>query len=432
MRQFLLLLILNLLHSFLQAQQDDPLIPVRLLLINEKYEELVSVTDTLMVPDSIKAEMNYYTGQAFRELSMHDSALYCFQQAHAGDSLNLSYGKAVGRAYHSLGRTREAIQVFEDGLAKDPLDRKLRIDLAALYLSRRQYAESLGLYRNLIEGDSLNYLFYKQAGRCFLTTGPEDSTLYYFEKAFKLNPADPYLTQQITNMYLRKKDLDMAFETMRKGFQYDMDNPDLLRLRGYLWFVDNNYKLAIDDFTESALQDSNSAFTYKYLGLSYFEVRLYDDSREALSRAFQLDSLDAETVFFLGSACRWSKHEEEAVEYYLKTIELLKPLPGQLKNTHIQLAELYKVLHRFDLALEAYREAYSYDTLDNVIFFRMAQVYDQNLDQKRLAIEYYEKYLSGMVTDHQLFDATEGTSEILLQHVQERIDYLKGELFFEE
>ena len=133
---------------------------------------------------------------------------------------------------------------------------------------------------------------------------------------------------------------------------------------------------------------------YRILGLSLLEEKRVDESRLALSRAFVMDSLDAEIAFFLGSACRWSKYEEKAVEYYLKAIELLKPLPGQMKNIHMELAELYKVLHRFDEALGSYHDAYSHDTLDHFMIFNIAQVYDQNLHQKRKAIQYYEKYVS--------------------------------------
>ncbi|MCK4855704.1 MAG: tetratricopeptide repeat protein [Bacteroidales bacterium] len=71
-------------------------------------------------------------------------------------------------------------------------------------------------------------------------------------------------------------------------------------------------------------------------------------------RAFTLDSTDAETAYFLGSACRRSKFEEEAVRYFKKAIELRQPDPEKLKDIYIHLAELYKVLHRFDAAFEAY------------------------------------------------------------------------------
>jgi tetratricopeptide (TPR) repeat protein len=103
-----------------------------------------------------------------------------------------------------------------------------------------------------------------------------------------------------------------------------------------------------------------------------------------------------------------------------------------MKNIYIQLAELFKVLHRFDEAFEAYDMALEYDPADNTIYFKIAQSYDRNLNQKKTAIEYYEKYLSGRNTDQQLFNAEEGSSTALEQHVRERINRLKEDLFFEK
>ena len=44
---------------------------------------------------------------------------------------------------------------------------------------------------------------------------------------------------------------------------------------------------------------------------------------------------------------------------------------------------------------------------------------------------YYEKYLYEGRTDQQLFNAEEGTSRPLEQHVKQRINELKEDLFFE-
>ena len=147
--------------------------------------------------------------------------------------------------------------------------------------------------------------------------------------------------------------------------------------------------------------------------------------------AFRLDSTDAEVAYFLGSSLRWSKHEEEGIYYFKKSIELRQPDLRELKNVYIQMAELLKVLHRFDEALESYNLAYECDPTDNTIWFKIAQVHDHNLNQKKVAIEYYEKYLDEGQTDQQLFNAEEGTSSPLEQHVKERIDKLKEDLFFE-
>ncbi|MEE9461835.1 MAG: tetratricopeptide repeat protein [Bacteroidales bacterium] len=103
-----------------------------------------------------------------------------------------------------------------------------------------------------------------------------------------------------------------------------------------------------------------------------------------------------------------------------------------LKDIYLQVAELYKVLHRFDEAFEAYDMALECHPADITIYFTIAQTYDRNLNQKETAIEYYEKFLYGGSTDQQLFNANEDTLTPLERHARERINILKEDLFFEK
>ncbi|KPL09186.1 MAG: hypothetical protein AMS26_23155, partial [Bacteroides sp. SM23_62] len=290
---------------------------------------------------------------------------------------------------------------------------------------------SLAIYRGLLVKDSLNYYYAKQAGKNFLDMERLDSAIFYYEYAFSLNQKDVFLAHRLGNLHLLNQDLPTAIRRVSTGLAFDSTNLDLLKLRGYLFLHNQDYIPAIRDLEKAWSQDSLSVFTNKYLGMSYHEEKQFNKARIALTRAFRLDSTDAETAFFLGNACRWSKFEEEGVRYFLKAIELRQPDPGKLKDIFIQLAELYKVLHRFDEAFDAYDMALAYDPADNTLYFKIAQVYDRNLNQKKTAIEYYEKYLSGGSTDQQLFNAEEGTSIVLEQHVRERINQLKEDLFFE-
>jgi tetratricopeptide (TPR) repeat protein len=93
----------------MQAQQYDPLAQIHLLFIHGKSEELIQFIDSLALRERMGAELFYYRGLAFRDLSRHDSAVYYFRQALERDPGNLFYKKTLGTAYHSLGRTREAI-----------------------------------------------------------------------------------------------------------------------------------------------------------------------------------------------------------------------------------------------------------------------------------------------------------------------------------
>jgi tetratricopeptide (TPR) repeat protein len=259
-----------------------------------------------------------------------------------------------------------------------------------------------------------------------------DSAIYYYEYAFSLNQKDVFLAHRLGNLHLRNKDLPTAIMRVNTGLEYDSTNIDLLKLRGYLFIHFARYDLAIMDLEKARLQDSLSAFTNKYLGMSYHEEKQFDEARIALMEAFRVDSMDFETAFFLGNACRSSKFEEDAVGYYKKSIELQQPDSGNVKDVYIQMAELFKVLHRFEETFEAYDMALEYDPGDNTIYFKIAQSYDRNLNQKKTAIEYYEKYLSGGSTDQQLFNAEEGTSTALEKHARERINRLKEDLFFEK
>ena len=147
MRWFTLLMVLFIVSPIMQAQEDDPLAQIRLLLIHRKFEDLLILTDSLKLPESMEAEIYYYRGTAFRELSRYDSALFYFQQALEKDSTNLSYKITLGKAYQNFSRIREAIHVFEEVIREDPFDRKSRLDLAALYMIRKEYIKSLGLIK---------------------------------------------------------------------------------------------------------------------------------------------------------------------------------------------------------------------------------------------------------------------------------------------
>jgi tetratricopeptide (TPR) repeat protein len=256
--------------------------------------------------------------------------------------------------------------------------------------------------------------------------------LYYFEQAFFLNPADVNLTLQIANIYLDKEQLDKALLAVQEGMVHDSSNADLLSLRGYLWYLNNNLILAIKDLEASASQHSSSVFTYKFLGMALLQEKQYEEARITLLKAYKLDSLDITITFYLGSACRLSNFQKEAIQYYQKVIQLLESSLKVMKNAHVELAEIYTDLDQFDNALEAYDESLSYDDLDIIIFYKIAQVYDYYLDRKEIALKYYEKFIARLTANTGQDNLKDPESESLQEIVQSRINYLKESLNFEE
>ncbi|MCK4855703.1 MAG: hypothetical protein KAT31_15600, partial [Bacteroidales bacterium] len=253
------------------SQSEDPVLRLKLLLLDDRFEELLQVTDTLEIADSLMDQAYYYRGRAYQSMLNYDSAYHYYHMAYQVDSSHLSYRIAMGTMMYRLGRIREGIEIYEAIVSEfQPLDRHLA-ELANLYAIRKEYAKSLAIYKGLLEKDSLNYYYAKQAGKNFLDMEQLDSAIYYYEYAFDLNQRDVFLAHRLGNLHLRNEDLGTAIMRVSLGMYYDSTNLDLLKLRGYLWLLRHISHLAIVDLEKAWLQDSLSAFTNKYLGMSYHE-----------------------------------------------------------------------------------------------------------------------------------------------------------------
>ena len=414
------------------CQPEEPVLPLKLLLLDDRFEELLQVTDTLELPDSLMDQVYFYRGRAYQSLLNHDSAYHYFHLACQADSSSLTFRTALGQMLYRLGRIREAIEIYEALLAEFQSSERHLAELANLYSIRKEHAKSLAIYTGLLEKDSLNYYYAKQAGKNLLDMNRPDSAIYYYEYAFSLNQRDVFLAHRLGNLYLVRKKLIAGINTVSIGLVYDSTNLDLLKLRGYLYLHFGLMEQAIGDFQKAWLQDSLSAFTNKYLGMSYYEDSRFIQARLSLMEALRLDSLDGETAYYLGNACRGCNFEEEAVCYYNKAIKLNQPDPSTMKNLYIQLAEAFKILHRFDEAFEAYDKALEFNPDDHKIYFRIAQTYDRNLDRKKTAIEYYEKFLTRGNAEPPMPDEGDSQETALERQARLRINRLKEELFFEE
>jgi tetratricopeptide (TPR) repeat protein len=231
---------------------------------------------------------------------------------------------------------------------------------------------------------------------------------------------------------MRKKDYANGLVLANEGLAIDSLNIELRKHRAYLFYLTEQYDQALEDFNQVMVAGDSSKFTCKYYGLCFFEEKSFWDARKHLLMAYEKDTLDAETTFFLGLSYRWSQEEEEGVKYLNKTLELLQPDPRQMSRIYIELAGVYQVLHQFDMTIESYNKVLEYSDHKDLIYFRLGQVYEENLHNKKLAIEYYQKYIDLRTADHQLYNSSTETMEPLLDQVQSRINRLKEELFFEE
>lgn len=427
--KFNLILILLTIHITGFAQELDTL---NALFINEKYERVIHLADSEIKNGSANPDLYYLLGRTYSELSKYDSALYYYQLSLKTDSDNLRILSATGQTFTALGRYNEAIKVYQAIFQKDSSSLKSRLQLANLYVVINRFTEAGKHFKYLSALDTSNYFYYKQLGRCYQELGDTNLAIDRYLKAHNLNGYDLAVVSRLINLYLQKKDFDNGITLANKGLVIDSMNTDLRKQRAYLYYLTGQYNLAIQDFSRMTTAGDSSIFTLKYRGLCYYQEKYYQEARMDLYKAYHKDTLDAETCFFLGLSCRWSREEEEGVKYLNKTIHLLNPDPRQISRVYVELAGVYQVLHMFDKTLESYQKALEFTNNKDVIYYRLGQVYEENLKDKKMAIEYYQKFIDTRTLEYQLYDPSTETMAPVLESVQNKINRLKEDLFFGE
>jgi hypothetical protein len=91
---------------------------------------------------------------------------------------------------------------------------------------------------------------------------------------------------------------------------------------------------------------------------------------------------------------------------------------------------------KYELSLAHLKKAYKYNATP-LLSFKMAQLYDYHLDNKKMAIDYYEAYVT-MANVPDSTEIEEGVSDksffadpVIMENSKERIRILQEELFFE-
>ncbi len=412
-------------------QISTPVQDIKQLFLDQQYDSVLQLTDPLVISDSIPQEIYYYRGIAFEELKKYQDALNCYLKAFQTDSVNIKIIYRLGNTFNNLGRTKEAIEKYRYLLLLDSTSVPARIQLANLYSKAQEDKKALIIYSDLSKYDSLNYYYLKQMGRCYQNLDSIDSALVCYSRAHQLNPYDLPMVGQMINLYLKKRDFEKGLQIVNKGLVIDSLNTELLRFRGYLYYLTGKYESAIKDFQVVIQIDSSSHFTQKYYGLSCYHGKNFTEARIWLLKAYEKDTTDKETVFFLGNACWWAAYEEEGIQYLNKTLELLHPDPKEVKQVYAQLAEFYKAMHQFDKAIDSYNKAFEQTPQDPLLLYQMANVYDSGLKDKKKAIEFYQKFIDRINAANNFRVQKESAFGPLIDFAEGRINKLKEELFFE-
>jgi len=130
----------------------------------------------------------------------------------------------------------------------------------------------------------------------------------------------------------------------------------------------------------------------KRSGIGYCYNRQPIEAIPYLLLANQVDSTDYETCNFLGQCYYLTKDYPASVAWFEKAIRILNAVNPKLALTYNLMGDSFKEEKSYRKAIDHYLKAFALNNDPNLNMV-IANIYDEKLNNRERAIQYYQKYL---------------------------------------
>ena len=180
-----------------------------------------------------------------------------------------------------------------------------------------------------------------------------DSEIFpLIQKAYALDPDDPKVHFAFTYEYLKQHNLEQALEHLIIVLEYDIEFGDYLSGVVDLFALEKRLNEGILFFQELADHFPLLAAGWINLATLYLHNKAYEEAIDALQFALVCDDQIGETYYRLGNCYQNTGKFEEAIENYLKAVELFSKQEFEVFAPHIDLAACYEETGEYAKAIE--------------------------------------------------------------------------------
>ncbi len=414
-----------------QAANAQSMDSARYFFQQYEYGKAINQLDRMEV-ESNNLEYLELNAKAHKSLHKYSEAINAYKQLISLDSTDLQYLIEIADCYQTAGNYKEAEYYLKMAHLTSPDNIYIKKELGDLFYKNVKYDSALTYYNNIYQQES-SFYYARQIGRCFTKLELIDTAIYFFQKALEDNPTDFNTLYQLAEIYKKKVDYDQAISYTDTYLAYDSMNLKMLKMRGYLNFLNKHFGASINDLEKCYMQNDSSEFVRKFLGLGYYKRAQYFKAQPHLMSAFKSDTSNLSLCYALGITSNLTYDYELGVLYLNKTLQLSIPEPDFLSMVYQDLALVKINLSRFEEALIDYLEAYRHTPGDALLLFKMGIHYDQNLKDMQNALKYYQKFMTTRPPVNDEGDAADNLENNELNsyydYVDGRISEIKEEMF---
>ena len=423
--RLIFLIMLLLFPGISWAQEREPSEKLKSLMESCQFSQAINLAELLLLKDSARTDVLLLKGRALAAGFQYREAIATLLKAYQSDTANIKVLNELVQVYRQSGDPGKAIATSRKISNLVPDNQYFWLQLASLYYAEEEYRNAIQVLLPLYLIDSSFFFVAKQLGNCYNEIKQSDSAEYFYRRALRIIPFDPFVTGKLVNVFLREDEVAMALYWTQNYIAQDSVNIPILKQNGYCYYLLIDFKSAAKQLLECTRLGDSSKFTLKYLGLSYYKQEKYDTATPVFRSAFLCDTTDAEVCFYYGVSAYRSLEIDTGLVYLNRTMRLLMPSDKFLSTLYVELAGANTATGHPDTAIVLLRKALESNPGNNTIRFKIAYQYDYFLREPQKSLPWYQEFLKN---DHEAEEsATKGEQEVSMSdYVKKRIPEITG------
>jgi len=338
--------------------------------------------ETSKVDDALL--LDYYQAQRFGE---------------AADYLKKSYtepitnAKALGQLAYTCnmaGRLAEAEGYYQRIYAIDSTNTPVLYSLGSLNLRRGNLAKAEVYYKRITARDTTNFMVYKQLAQISHDKNDIPSFIAYLQRANKINPAEPDVASDLSDMYVAIKFNDQAEKVLSLAIAADPENIVLLKSQMKLQYSQKKWPETISTCLKLMDNGDVSGFVISKLGVAYYNIKSYECS---ISAFLSIDANEQNETSYYYTALAYKALKDQPMAIFYLSKALGEAISPNTASYYGEIADSNEKLFKYKKAITAYQKSLQFEETP-LIYYSLANLYDSNLKDKKTAVKYYKKYLA--------------------------------------
>ncbi|MBN2143240.1 MAG: tetratricopeptide repeat protein, partial [Candidatus Aureabacteria bacterium] len=230
----------------------------------------------------------------------------------------------LARIEENKGNLDKAIEILQEAIKIVPDDENVLTELAVYYKKSGKPEKAKELLESVLQLNPNN--FYAIQGLHVLERNTRknlQSSAYYRTLA----GGDPKNIIHLSNLalaLLKEKKISESYESVKKGLMIQPTDGYLLKIKGRLEGIRQNYRQAVEDLLKAKKYSAGSdKEIYLLLGITYFNQQLNEEAYQTLNEGLVLFPNEKHFLYNLAMVCEvMPDHRKEALEHYQNYLRL--------------------------------------------------------------------------------------------------------------